>query len=124
MHPSYDKRYPNQYHIIGKSDYVRINNDGNLEHWDKEGYLMTSKIFNENFIAPRNNKISKDFDVLSLIGQNIFDFRYKYDLDDFETLNGTNNTIWITYYPEVDITIHSNKKNDNIISANFGKNPK
>ena len=27
--------------VVGKSDYCRINKTGELEFWDKEGYLLT-----------------------------------------------------------------------------------
>jgi len=30
-----------RYNVIGKSDYLIINSDGNVEFWDKDGYLLT-----------------------------------------------------------------------------------
>ena len=30
-----------RYNVIGKSDYCIINKEGELEFWDKEGYLLT-----------------------------------------------------------------------------------
>tara|TARA_B100000886_G_scaffold191350_1_gene131780 strand:+ start:491 stop:1132 length:642 start_codon:yes stop_codon:yes gene_type:complete len=32
-----------RYDVIGKSDYIIINNEGNLEFWDKQGYFLTCK---------------------------------------------------------------------------------
>ncbi len=40
--------------VVGKSDYCRINKAGELEFWNKEGYLLTCtkkipSIFNSQF---------------------------------------------------------------------------
>ena len=81
---------------------------------------MTSKEYDETFI-PAKKDLSKNFDFNDAIGQNIFKFRFEYALDDFETIDGTNNQKWITYYPKQDITIVSNKKTDLIEEFKFGK---
>ena len=31
----------NRYDVVGKSDYCKINKEGELEFWDKKGYLLT-----------------------------------------------------------------------------------
>jgi hypothetical protein len=33
----------NRYNNIGKSDYNIINNEADLEFWDKQGYFITCK---------------------------------------------------------------------------------
>ena len=41
---SFLKKLSNKrYDVIGKSDYIIINNEGNLEFWDKQGYFLTCK---------------------------------------------------------------------------------
>tara|TARA_B100000614_G_C14535821_1_gene488320 strand:- start:618 stop:887 length:270 start_codon:yes stop_codon:yes gene_type:complete len=57
------------------------------------------------------------------IGKDVFDYRYENNLGNPETLKGTNNTYWITYYPQADITLLSRKKNDKILNAVSGKKP-
>ena len=57
------------------------------------------------------------------IGKDVFDYRYENNLGNPKTLKGTDGTYWITYYPEVDITLLSLKKNDIILNAVSGKNP-
>ena len=37
------KRSDKRYDVIGKSDYLIINSNSDLEFWDKEGYLLTCK---------------------------------------------------------------------------------
>jgi hypothetical protein len=110
----------NRFYEIGKSDYVVIKSNGDLEHRDKEGYLMTSKKFDESFI-PTIKKLTQNIIVVDIIGKNIFKFRFEYGLEDFETIEGTNNQNWITYYPKYDLTIISNKKTDIIEKFKFGK---
>jgi len=113
------KKSGNKYYEIGKSDYVVLKSNGDLEHRDKEGYLMTSREYDETF-TPAKKELSKNFDFNDAIGQNIFKFRFEYALDDFETVDGTNNQRWITYYPKHNITIVSNKKTDLIEEFKFG----
>ena len=114
------KKSGNKYYEIGKSDYVVLKSNGDLEHRDKEGYLMTSRKYDGSF-SPSKKELSKNFDFNDAIGQNIFKFRFEYALDDFETVEGTNNQKWVTYYPKHNITIVSNKKTDLIEEFKFGK---
>ncbi len=37
------KKSDKRYDVIGKSDYIIINKDGDLEFWDKQGYFLTCK---------------------------------------------------------------------------------
>ena len=74
-----------------------------------------------NVIEASKKELSKNFDFNDAIGQNIFKFRFEYALDDFETVEGTNNQKWVTYYPKHNITIVSNKKTDLIEEFKFGK---
>ena len=59
-----------------------------------------------------------------VLGKNIFDVRFENDFGNVETLNGTNNQIWVTYYPKVNITLVSDKKTELIKEAYSGKVPK
>ena len=110
----------NTYREIGKGDYVVIQSNGDLVHKDPEGYLMRSKKYDETF-TPTTKELSNNFDVNDAIGQDVFSFRFEYGLDDFETVDGTNNHKWITYYPKYNVTIVSNKKTDLIEDFRFGK---
>ena len=49
------KKSGNKYYEIGKSDYVVLKSNGDLEHRDKEGYLMTSKEYDETFIPAKKD---------------------------------------------------------------------
>lgn len=109
----------NKYYEVGKSDYVIIKSNGDLEHRDKEGYLMTSKKFDKNF-TPTFKKLTRNINTDDIIGKNIFEFRFEYRLDDFKTKEGTNNQKWITYYPKYDLTLTSNKQSDQIEDFKFG----
>jgi len=109
----------NKYYEVGKSDYVILKSNGDLEHRDKEGYLMTSKKFDENF-TPTIKKLTRNINTDDIIGKNIFEFRFEYRLDDFKTKEGTNNQKWVTYYPKYDLTLTSNKQSDQIEDFRFG----
>ena len=56
-----------------------------------------------------------------MIGKNIFDVRINDNYGNPETLSGTDNNMWITYYSDVDITLVSDKKTEKIINACVGK---
>lgn len=109
----------NKYYEIGKSDYVILKSNGDLEHRDKEGYLMTSKKYDDSF-TPSIKKLTENIKYNEIIGENIFKFRFNYGLEDFVTMQGTNNEKWITYYPKYDLTLTSNKQSDQIEDFKFG----
>ena len=61
------------------------------------------------------------------IGKDIFEFRNSQDYGSFKTIplqsrtTGTNGKFWVTYYPDVDITLKSNKSTDKIVDAKYGR---
>ena len=57
-----------------------------------------------------------------VIGKNIFDTRFNNNYGSPETLSGTDNNTWVTYYTDVDITLVSDKKTEKIINACVSKN--
>ena len=57
-----------------------------------------------------------------VIGKNIFDARTNDNYGSPETLSGTDNNTWVTYYADVDITLISDKKTEKIINACVSKN--
>ena len=67
-------------------------------------------------------KKSRDLIIKTAKGNNVFSYRYANELGNPETLQGTNNTYWISYYKDLDITLISLKKNDKILNATSGKN--
>ena len=113
------RKSANKYYEIRKSDYVILKSNGDLEHRDKEGYLMTSKKYDDSF-TPTIKKLTDNIKSYEIIGENIFKFRFNYGLEDFVTMQGTNNEKWITYYPKYDLTLTSNKQSDQIEDFKFG----
>ena len=57
------------------------------------------------------------------IGSNVFNYRYDNELGSSTTIEGTNNTYWVSYYSDVDITLISLKKTDIILNSSEGKSP-
>ena len=61
------------------------------------------------------------------IGKDIFEFCDSQDYGSFKTIplqsrtTGTNGKFWVTYYPDVDITLKSNKSTDKIVDAKYGR---
>lgn len=59
-----------------------------------------------------------------IIDKNIFTIRNQYNgFSNNATLSTTNNQYWVTYYPNLNITLISSKKSDKILNADFGKKP-
>jgi len=113
------KKSSKRYDVVGKSDYCIINKEGELEFWDKEGYLLTCKKTKEIKIPVKK---TKDSIIKNAKGKNVFNYRYENELGNPETLPGTNNTYWISYYSKLDITLISLKKTDKILNATSGRN--
>ena len=101
------KKSSTRYDVVGKSDYCIIDSKGELQFLDKEGYLLTCKKTKEIKIV---KKKSKDLIIKTAKGNNIFSYRYANELGNPETLQSTNNTYWISYYKDLDITLISLKK--------------
>ena len=80
---------------------------------------MTSKEYDDSF-TPSIKKLTENIKSYEIIGENIFKFRFNYGLEDFVTMQGTNNEKWITYYPKYDLTLTSNKQSDQIEDFKFG----
>ena len=57
------------------------------------------------------------------IGSNVFNYRYDNELGSPTAIEGTNNTYWVLYYSDVDITLISLKKTDIILNSSEGKSP-
>ncbi|APD07323.1 hypothetical protein UJ101_01813 [Flavobacteriaceae bacterium UJ101] len=60
----------------------------------------------------------------SLTGKNVFDVGNKFSKVLPQTLKGTNNQIWVTYYSDIDITLESDKSTEIILKAIKGKKPR
>ena len=60
---------------------------------------------------------------IDAIGSNVFNYRYDNELGSPTTIEGTNNTYWVSYYSDVDITLISLKKTDIILNSSEGKSP-
>ena len=114
-----NKRSSKRFDVIGKSDYSVINFEGELEFWDKEGYFLTCK---KRKKVKEVKKKSRDLIIKTAKGNDIFSYRYANELGNPETLQGTNNTYWISYYKDLDITLISLKKTEKILNATSGKN--
>ena len=112
-----DKRYD----VIGKSDYNIINEKGELEFWDKQGYFLTCKKIKE--VTEIKKKKNLESLLSDAIGSNVFNYRYDNELGYPTTLEGTNNTYWVSYYSDVDITLISLKKTNIILNSSEGKSP-
>jgi len=121
------KKSSKRFDVVGKSDYNIINKDGDLEFWDKEGYFLTCKKIKEvkekKQIKERKQIKSLETLLKDAIGSNVFNYRYDNNLGNPTTLEGTNNTYWISYYVDVDITLISLKKTDIILNSSKGKVP-
>jgi hypothetical protein len=116
-----NKRSNKRYDVIGKSDYNIINSDRELEFWDKQGYFLTCKKRKE----AKEVKKKKTLESLlkDAIGSNVFNYRYDNELGSPKTINGTNNTYWVSYYSDLDITLISLKKTEIILNSSKGKYP-
>ncbi|GET31575.1 hypothetical protein PbJCM13498_04380 [Prolixibacter bellariivorans] len=109
-----------KYFVVNSTanEYYIINNDGNLELWDKEGLFTTAKS-----IMP-DKKSKPKFDINKSIGQNVFTVRGNYSKSLPETLDGTDNNYWIVYFKDLNVTFKVEKKTDRIIKGREGKVPK
>lgn len=85
----------------------------------KDSVILAEKFKKEKDIYHKTNNIRK-----RVIGKNIFDVRYNDNYGNPETLSGTDNNIWVTYYNDVDVTLISDKKTEKIINACVSKNPR
>ncbi|MDO6739432.1 hypothetical protein [Wenyingzhuangia sp. 2_MG-2023] len=72
---------------------------------------------NKNFTAANGDK----HEVSSLVGKNVFEIVNDYSKTNSETLKGTNNQNWIVYFPDIDITVISNKSTNIVTNAFKGK---
>lgn len=82
----------------------------------KDSITLAQKFENEKEIYHQTTKLRK-----RVIGKNIFDARTNHNYGNPETLSGTDNNTWVTYYSDVNITLVSDKKTDKIINACAGK---
>lgn len=81
-----------------------------------DSIVLAQKFEKEKEIYYQTTKLRK-----RVIGKNIFDVRINDNYGNPETLSGTDNNMWITYYSDVDITLVSDKKTEKIINACVGK---
>ena len=116
-----NKRSNKRFDVIGKSDYNVINSEGELEFWDKQGYFLTCKKRKE--VKEVKKKKTLESLLKDAIGSNVFNYRYDNELGSPTTIEGTNNTYWVSYYSDVDITLISLKKTDIILNSSEGKSP-
>ncbi len=63
------------------------------------------------------------FSIAKSIGESIFYISGNYSKSQPETLVGTNNTYWIVYYKDLDVTFKVKKENSNILDAKKGRIP-
>jgi hypothetical protein len=115
------KKTNNKYSIIDSkaNEYYIINNDGNLELWDKVGLLTTAI----NIIPGTESKPLPMFDAKTLSGKKFFTIKNNYSKSAPETLQGTNNTYWIVYLADLNTTFRVDKKTENILKAKDGRVP-
>ena len=82
-----------------------------------DSIVLAEKFEKEKEIYYKTTNLRK-----KVIGKNIFDTRFNNNYGSPETLSGTDNNTWVTYYTDVDITLVSDKKTEKIINACVSKN--
>ena len=63
------------------------------------------------------------FKIKPQYNHNVFKFRYDNELGSPTTIEGTNNTYWVSYYSDIDVTLISLKENNIILNSSEGKSP-
>ena len=110
-----------KYFVVNSTanEYYVINDDGNLELWDKAGLFTTA--LNVKFLKKSN--LTPVFEIAKVVGQNIFIVRGNYSKSSLETLAGTDSNYWIVYLKDLNVTFKVEKKTDLIIKGKGGKVP-
>lgn len=101
------------------NEYYIINEDGNLEIWDKDGMLTISR----SIMPGQKSKPLPKFDINNVIGENIFMVIGNHSKSSPKTLDGTNNVFWIVYYKDLNVTFKVKKNTDRILKAKQGRIP-
>lgn len=101
------------------NEYYIINKDGNLEIWDKDDLLTTSR----SIMPGQDSKPLPKFDINNVIGENIFTVKGNHSKSSPKTLDGTNNVFWIVYYKDLNVTFKVKKNTDRILKAKEGRIP-
>lgn len=100
-------------------EYYKINKDGNLEMWDKDGLFSTAI----NIMPGQMSKPLPPLKLKDTFRKDVHEVAGNYSKSAPETLNGTDSDIWIVYYKDIDVTFRVYKRMNTIEKAKKGRIP-
>ncbi|MBN2776912.1 MAG: hypothetical protein JXR36_04690 [Bacteroidales bacterium] len=98
-------------------EYYKINDENNLEMWDKDG-LFTTAI---NIMPGQDREPLPPLKLKDTFRKDVHFVADNYSKSPLETLSGTDSDIWIVYLKDIDVTFRVYKKTNTIEKAAKGR---